>query len=85
MSVERIGPWVAARKLPDISGRRTSMWEVCSRGKAGALGGVLGRVKWWSPWRCYAFFPEPAVFEATCLKDIAAFLTKETTGQRRKP
>ena len=62
------------------------MWEICSRDKAGALGGVLGWVRWWASWRCYAFFPEPAaLFEPTCLKDIAAFLANKTTSQRRKP
>lgn len=34
----------------------------------------LGQVKWYGPWRCYAFFPaDGTLFERVCLRDIAAF------------
>jgi hypothetical protein len=45
----------------------------------------LGEIKWFGPWRRYAFFPiSERVFEEDCLRDIADFCTKLTAGQRRK-
>lgn len=36
---------------------------------------VIGKVKWYGAWRCYAFFPAPnCVFETQCLKDITKFI-----------
>jgi hypothetical protein len=33
---------------------------------------LLGFIKWFGRWRCYAFFPSPdCVFEQQCLRDIA--------------
>ena len=61
---------------------KTQVWTVRDQGKE-----TLGYVKWFAPWRSYAFEPEPnMVFEKTCLKEIARFceeLTKEHS-QRRK-
>ncbi len=36
----------------------------------------LGIVKWYAPWRSYAFFPAMVdlVFNASCLNDITHFL-----------
>ena len=35
----------------------------------------LGEIKWFSRWRCYAFFPnENTVYEKKCMIDIAEFL-----------
>lgn len=43
----------------------------------------LGRIAWWGPWRRYAFFPfDATVFEADCLRDIAAFCEQETAAHR---
>lgn len=42
-------------------------------------GGTLGSVRWWAPWRKYAFFPRPeTLYEQDCLRDIAAFCERET-------
>lgn len=38
---------------------------------------LLGQVKWYASWRCYAFYPEPnCVFESQCMKDITSVLEK---------
>jgi hypothetical protein len=35
----------------------------------------LGEVRWYAPWRKYAFFPDPdTLYEQDCLRDIAEFL-----------
>ena len=35
----------------------------------------LGKIKWFGPWRKYAFFPEQnTLFETDCLSDISKFL-----------
>jgi hypothetical protein len=37
----------------------------------------IGKIKWYAPWRKFAFFPEPnCVFETQCLKDITSFIDK---------
>lgn len=37
--------------------------------------GFLGQIKWYGPWRKYAFFPEPnTIFETDCLTDITNFI-----------
>ncbi len=38
---------------------------------------ILGYLKWFGSWRCYAFYPEPhTVFEATCMQDIIEALSQ---------
>lgn len=45
--------------------------------------GSLGTIKWYGPWRQYAFFPGPeCLFEKTCLQDITDFL--KTLMEERK-
>ncbi len=37
----------------------------------------LGFIKWYSRWRCYAFFPEEeTIFNSECLNDIKEFIDK---------
>lgn len=46
---------------------------------------LLGVVKWFGQWRCYAFFPEiQTVFEKKCLRDIADFCELQTNEQRKR-
>lgn len=46
----------------------------------------LGYVKWWSPWRRYAFFPDNAtLYEETCLTQIATFVQNETDKHKAAP
>ena len=61
---------------------RTLVWEI--RGKFG----VGGYVKWYAPWRQYAFFPnEGTVWAGRCLTETDEFckeLTKEHNQRRKK-
>lgn len=59
---------------------KTNIWDVLVKdGPA-----LLGQVRWFGRWRCYAFFPEDGtVFERQCLRDIADFCEEETKEQRR--
>jgi len=69
---------------------KTRTWEVWSRpqdegGKDGG-GGMLGEVKWYGPWRCYAFFAQAqTVFERKCLRGIATFCEEQTITHRSRP
>jgi hypothetical protein len=43
----------------------------------------LGHIKWYAPWRKYAFQPDwGTIFEADCLGDIAAKCTEMTTRHK---
>lgn len=44
----------------------------------------LGTIKWYSAWRCYAFYPEAnTIFEKDCLQDITDFI-KNLMEERKK-
>lgn len=46
---------------------------------------LLGVVRWFAPWRKYAFFPQPeTLYEQDCLRDIAAFCEAETRAHRER-
>ena len=46
---------------------------------------LLGQVRWYGPWRQYAFMPEGnTVFEKKCLQDITDFIV-ELMNERKKP
>jgi hypothetical protein len=63
--------WLMFRFLSYSQTKVTSIWEVLS--KSGKI--RLGLIKWHSPWRCYAFFPEKdTIFSVTCIKDIVLFI-----------
>lgn len=48
-------------------------------------GATLGAVRWYAPWRKYAFFPRPeTLYEQDCLRDIAAFCEAETRAHRER-
>jgi hypothetical protein len=58
------------------SSGKTKVWDVATKEDAEDL---IGEIKWFGPWRCYAFYPfEKTVFEKTCLRDIADFCEKQT-------
>lgn len=66
----KIGRWLEVEKLPPTQHRKTCAWIVhSSQG-----GGVLGEVRYHTGWRRYVLVPEDAIFEETCLRDIAEFL-----------
>jgi hypothetical protein len=59
--------------------KKTREWLV----KAEDGGKSLGEVKWYAPWRCYAFFPYVrTLFEKDCLRDLAYFCDLETQKHR---
>lgn len=58
---------------------KTKSWFVETKGGAHHL----GVVKWYAPWRKYAFHPASlTVFEEDCLRDIAMFVSAETVKHR---
>ena len=64
----------------DSATGKTRVWPVLTREPPAA---VLGHVRWFGPWRCYAFFPVMhTVFERHCLRDIADFCELVTRGHR---
>lgn len=57
--------------------RRTSQWIVRSR----ASGDMLGTIKWFGRWRCYAYFPKTegeTVLNAECMRVLADFMHEQT-------
>lgn len=56
--------------------RTTQTWTVLSASAS------LGEVRWYSPWRRYAFYPAPGtVFDTACLEELANFVSIETKKQ----
>ncbi len=47
-------------------------------------GSLLGLVRWYGPWRKYVVHPQSdALFDASCLEEIAAFLRADTDRHRK--
>lgn len=66
--------------LPAETSKKTRVWYVLTK-TAGPI--CLGIIKWYGPWRCYAFHPHPGtVFEKECLAHIGTFCDEETTKHR---
>lgn len=66
----------------DLAGEtgKTGIWNIISK----SSGFLLGRIKWYGPWRQYCFFPSPqCVFNTGCMADITAFI-KELMAERKK-
>ena len=60
---------------------KTSVVNVVSR----SSGAVLGKIKWYGPWRQYCFFPiHDCLFNKGCLSDINDMID-ELMAARRKP
>ena len=57
-------------------GKKTATWLVETRDDKRE---ALGVIKWYGPWRCYAFFPyAQTIFECKCLANIAEFCKTRT-------
>jgi hypothetical protein len=71
--------WIDFFQREDLQKGVTKVYDIVSKdGDA-----LLGKIKWYGPWRCYAFFPQAnCLFEKTCLKDITGFI--ETLMLQRK-
>ena len=58
----------------------TKIWEI--KPKKEEL--PLGFIKWYPPWRKYAFFPvDDTLYEPTCLRDIAKFIEGQMQARRK--
>lgn len=65
-------------RIEDSASGKTRQWLIYAEG-----GGQLGRVGWYAPWRCYAFFPrDRTIFERVCLREIANFCEEQTNAHR---
>jgi hypothetical protein len=63
-------------KRDPTSTRKLPAWQV--RSSAYPDRAPLGYIMWWSGWRRYCFFPEAkSLFDASCLKEIEAFITTQ--------
>jgi len=58
---------------PTPANRKTGIYS-CRNLKSDA---ELGEVRWYGPWRGYCYFPSvQAVYSASCLQDIADFISR---------
>lgn len=75
-----LGKYMYVRDSQPSASGLTSIWSILGRGD-----GVLGQVRWFGRWRCYAFHPEPhTVFNAECMEELMNFCATETKYQRRR-
>jgi hypothetical protein len=59
---------------------KTQVWAVRSH----RSGDVLGEIRWYGPWRQYAFFPRVAtIYNPDCLDLISRWTREKTTAHRR--
>jgi hypothetical protein len=72
--------WIKAVWVRKSPSGKTNVWEM----RTTDYHHLLGEVRWYSPWRKYAFFPAAeCVFEQDCLRDIAAFIEEATMEHKR--
>lgn len=77
------GTYVAFYDRGVMKGRKTSVYDVYPYSGDKVEPGPLGWIKWFGRWRKYSFFPATdAVFEETCLRDIADFCVQVTKEYR---
>jgi hypothetical protein len=69
--------WIEFHQCQVPPGYKTKSWDVCAK-----AGGHLGNVRWYAPWRQYAFYPKAeTLYERQCLRDLADFCERETRAQ----
>ena len=72
--------WLRFEEAPN-TGRKTGIWYVLVKQN----GAKRGEIRWYGPWRQYAFFPQAeTVFAGSCFTDLAEFIRLIATA-RRKP
>jgi hypothetical protein len=77
----RMSKWIqfVDRGIP--TGKKTRIWTVHP---FDGVNSNLGEVRWYSPWRQYAFYPTSlSLFEKECLRDIADFCESKTQDHRK--
>ena len=61
---------------------KTEIWDVLSR----SSGFVLGKIRWYGPWRQYCFFPSGnSVFNNGCMGDIVNVIKILMKERRMEP
>jgi len=45
---------------------------------------ILGRIKWYAPWRRYCFIPENSLFDSRCLTEIAKHIDEMMEERKTK-
>lgn len=79
-----IGPYLVAEETVGPRSGLTKRWRVRPNRPQSA---VVGEVKWYAQWRCYAFFPVvtiSTVFEHDCLRALADFTHRKTVEHREE-
>ncbi len=67
--------WIRFVEVDNFGDSSTKKWQVVAKKDEF----LLGEVQWFGRWKRYAFFPfEETLFEATCLRDLAAFCEAKT-------
>lgn len=73
--------WIRITETGTSASGKTKTWWVRSEDGQD----FLGEVKWYAPWRKYAFYPAAiTIFEQDCLRDIASFIEEKTKEHRAK-
>lgn len=68
-------PW------PRAAGRKTEVWDV--RGVANGV--LLGQVRWYAPWRRYAFMPKSeTIYDAACMFELSTFCARQMELRREQ-
>ena len=70
--------WLRFEEAPN-TGRKTGTWHVLAKQN----GAQLGEIRWYGPWRQYAFFPQAeTVLAGSCFTDLAVFIRLAATARR---
>ena len=71
--------FISFRRAAKSKSGKTNTWLVKTDD-----GTVLGRIKWFGRWRCYAFHPDDTtLYEHECLRMIADFCETQTKRLRK--
>ena len=78
VTVARHCEWISIVLVGHTRTKKTHVWWVVTNTWSGSrykTSILLGKIKWHTGWRRYAFYPEKdTVFEQVCLRDIAEFI-----------
>lgn len=71
--------WILFEESLPVPGHRTKRWTIYDKDGRDELGFIA----WYSPWRCYSFYPfARTIYEKRCLRDIADFCDEQTQAHR---
>lgn len=79
-----LGTWISFERTGESDSGITERFAVREgQDGAGSPGRMIAEVRWYAPWRCYAFLPgRLTVYEAKCLREIALFVRILTRTHR---